>query len=848
MQGVELAAAAMANGESDVDGSSGTLAYSDVVLNSNQNSRESWACSAEGSQGIQDDQMSLGLNTVESSNPPSPGDEDASKTNPRRNTSHCQNLQSLQSVEIPDRHFVTALALGEGGIIPGISRQIPSRINWVPDGSASDNGMQSPHWDIIIPGPSVNKASLQRFGTSSEYPHEDASTHSSIPPLVNDDDEPMPPSDNSDIEIVANRTSGTCRNETEPSFNDDHDEPPRTSAMLDAVMDCAANTAPAATSPSALTAAADAGSGSGADAPPTPGQGPTNKGSIQGGGLPGEGDRGAVSADALVTSPVKKQKKNTSNESSKGQKRLQEYFAPESKERAAFEDPMARIVDDMQRTSRTPFATAMLPHVKQILTGLKENGIQLLQYQDGDSYANKIACQDRNGQIFSLLLGTPIHNRSKCSSILLREALYTEAVNSVRGAAQLLPELIRLPGPGGHFMGQSTQDDETGMIVPFLLYSVGDGVPFQNVWERCMAQWRNERILSDEFRLLWLAVMKVVCACEGYGLYLGSVISPENFHILGPLNSSQNLLDVAVRNTGNGVCVADTKLPKPFSSVSPAAQALSRTLELKTFSGRTVKWALPQCWEELSDEFGPDSQDSPPSSPSTKERQNCAKYANASAQAAAKMLVDFFRTCPQDEGEKNKWQSELQAAKTNPALMQRFLQGDVASGQPLALQRAADLLCKTFGQEGSFATKDILNHVFSTLPILDPDSDSALRGEDGIIIPGGPVKELIWVQERFPSKENAPRPLQDFYDKPQQRLLLRHNPAVGIEVYAGCDLNYGDLVAWYAGFRVEIGTAAETRMRPSRQTVKYLAGYKGLISDSLVDSQHGLKLTAEWFS
>ena len=113
--------------------------------------------------------------------------------------------------------------------------------------------------------------------------------------------------------------------------------------------------------------------------------------------------------------------------------------------------------------------------------------------------------------------------------------------------------------------------------------------------------------------------------------------------------------------------------------------------------------------------------------------------------------------------------------------MQRFLQGEVESGQPMALQRAADLLCKKIGQEGSFATKDILNHVFSTLPILDPESDSALRGEDGIIISGGPMKELIWVQERFPSKENAPKPLQDFYDRTLQRLRLRHFPAVGIE-------------------------------------------------------------------
>ena len=81
----------------------------------------------------------------------------------------------------------------------------------------------------------------------------------------------------------------------------------------------------------------------------------TKKRSIQRGGLPGEGGRGAVSADesrsrdALVTSPVKKQKKNSSNESSKGQKRMLEYFAPELKEKAAFEDPVARqarIVDD----------------------------------------------------------------------------------------------------------------------------------------------------------------------------------------------------------------------------------------------------------------------------------------------------------------------------------------------------------------------------------------------------------------------------------------------------------------------------------------------------------------------
>ena len=103
---------------------------------------------------------------------------------------------------------------------------------------------------------------------------------------------------------------------------------------------------------------------------------------------------------------MKKQEKNSSNESSKGQKRILEYFSPESK--AVFDDPtarQARVVDDMRRTSRTPFPTAVLPHVKQILTGLQENGIQFLQYQDGDSYANKIACRDRNGQIFSLLLG-----------------------------------------------------------------------------------------------------------------------------------------------------------------------------------------------------------------------------------------------------------------------------------------------------------------------------------------------------------------------------------------------------------------------------------------------------------
>ena len=44
--------------------------------------------------------------------------------------------------------------------------------------------------------------------------------------------------------------------------------------------------------------------------------------------------------------------------------------------------------------------------------------------------------------------------------------------------------------------------------------------------------------------------MKAVCACEGYDLYLGSVISPENFH---KLDSSQNLFDVAaVQNFGEG--------------------------------------------------------------------------------------------------------------------------------------------------------------------------------------------------------------------------------------------------------------------------------------------------------
>ena len=79
---------------------------------------------------------------------------------------------------------------------------------------------------------------------------------------------------------------------------------------------------------------------------------------------------------------------------------------------------------------------------------------------------------------------------------------------------------------------QLTEDDETGMIVPFLLYNVGDGVPFQDVWERCRAQWHDERILSDEFRLLWLAVMKAGCASEGHGRYLGSGISAENFCLI----------------------------------------------------------------------------------------------------------------------------------------------------------------------------------------------------------------------------------------------------------------------------------------------------------------------------
>ena len=125
----------------------------------------------------------------------------------------------------------------------------------------------------------------QRFGThdSSGDPHDNASTHGSIPPLVNDDEEAMPQltnSDDSDIEVVANKTSGTCRNETRPRENDDHDEPPGTScstgtqpdsaegsAMLDAVMnvaatDGAADTAPA-TSPSALADAAGSGSSQG---------------------------------------------------------------------------------------------------------------------------------------------------------------------------------------------------------------------------------------------------------------------------------------------------------------------------------------------------------------------------------------------------------------------------------------------------------------------------------------------------------------------------------------------------------------------------------------------------------
>ena len=124
MQGVELAAAAMANGESDVDGSSDTLAYSDGVLISNQDSRESRACSNEGSQDIQVDQPSLGSNTVESTNPAGPGDEDASKTNPRRNvfkpfgspavaagsvtadgaTGHKLAFQKQKSADISHRH------------------------------------------------------------------------------------------------------------------------------------------------------------------------------------------------------------------------------------------------------------------------------------------------------------------------------------------------------------------------------------------------------------------------------------------------------------------------------------------------------------------------------------------------------------------------------------------------------------------------------------------------------------------------------------------------------------------------------------------------------------------------
>ena len=122
-----------------------------------------------------------------------------------------------------------------------------------------------------------------------------------------------------------------------------------------------------------------------------------------------------------------------------------------------------------------------------------------------------------------------------------------------------------------------------------------------------------------------------------------------------------------------------------------------------------------------------------------------------SAHAAGRMLLEFFRPCPQNEMKKIHWEREFEEARTNPAQMQKFLEqgmdDGVESQQPLALRRAADLLWNILREKSPITScNDIINDIFCTLPVWDPDSERALRG-DGILVPGGLVSDLLWVQE-----------------------------------------------------------------------------------------------------